>query len=308
MVTSNKKRKGLSKTVKKNWDLYLLILPCLLYFFLFNYWPMYGFQLAFKDFNAVKGIWGSTWVGFVHFKRFFDSANALRIILNTLSIGLYSLLVSFPIAILFAVMINEVRHKFFKKFTQTLAFFPHFISIVVLVGIMLSFLSPSTGIINNIIKAVGIKPVFFMGEPKWFKTLYVFLEVWQNTGWRSIVFIAALSSIDIELYEAAYVEGITRIKKILYIDIPSILPTIIILFILYSGRIMNVGFEKVYLMQNDLNLSVSEVINTYIYRMGISGAQYDFATAVGLFNSVINCALLLSVNAVSKKISNIGLL
>ncbi len=295
------------KRIKQNWELYLLILPVLLYFIIFHYWPMYGVQIAFKDFMASKGISGSPWVGFKYFERFFKSYYFGRLIRNTLGINLYQLSVAFPIPIILALMMNEVKNNKFKRTVQTVTYAPHFISTVVLVGMVVSFLLPSTGIVNMFIKALGFQPISFMTEPKWFKTIYVFSGIWQNMGWNSIIYMAALAGVAPELHEAAIVDGASRTQRIWHINIPGILPTIIIMFIMETGKIMNVGFEKAFLMQNDLNISSSDVISTFVYRSGILGAQYSFSTAVGLFNSVINFIMLILVNSISRRLSETSL-
>ncbi len=309
-MSSSSKRSVLSsliKSIKNDWSLYLLITPVIIYFLVFQYWPMYGVQIAFKDFLAVKGIWNSPWVGFKHFERFFSNYQFWRLLKNTLGISIYQLAVGFPLPILLALMMNEVGNKYFKKTVQMATYAPHFLSTVVLAGMVISFLSPTNGIINSLITFFGGKPIYFMAEPGWFKTIFVFSGVWQNAGWGSIIYMAALAGIDPSLYEAAEIDGASKIKRILYVTIPGILPTAIILLILDSGKIMNVGFEKSFLMQNPLNISSSEVISTYVYKSGLVGAQYSFATAVGLFNSVVNFILLLTVNKISKSTSETGL-
>lgn len=293
--------------ILKNWDLYLLLLPVLAYFIIFHYLPVYGMQLAFKDFIATEGIWGSPWIGLKHFERFFNGHYFWQLITNTLGISLYQILLSFPCAIILALMMNEVRGKFFKKTIQTITYAPHFISVVVLVAMMTAFLSPSNGVINMIIKELGFEPINFMAEPRLFKSLYVLSGVWQSTGWNSIIYMAALAGIDMSLHESAALDGAGRLKRILYINIPGILPTIIIMLILECGKVMGVGFEKVFLMQNSLNINASDVISTYVYRTGILGAQYSFSAAVGFFNSVVNCILLLLVNKISKSVSETSL-
>ncbi|MEK3723965.1 ABC transporter permease [Paenibacillus sp. FSL H8-0034] len=295
------------KSVRRNWDLYLLILPVVAYFIIFQYLPMYGVQIAFKDFMAVKGIGGSPWVGLKHFERFFNSYYAWRLVRNTVGLSLYQLVVSFPIPIILALLINEVRNSKFKRVVQTVTYAPHFLSTVVMVGLILVFLSPKNGMINLIIIALGGDPVYFMSESGWFKSIYVLSEVWQNAGWASIIYLAALSGIDPQLYEAAVVDGASKIKRIIYITIPCLMPTAIILLILNFGHVMSVGFEKVFLMQNNLNLESSEVISTYVYKNGLVGAQYSFSAAIGLFNSVINFALLIIVNSISKRVSQTSL-
>lgn len=288
------------KNIRKNTDLYLLFLPVLLYFAVFHYWPMYGVQIAFKDYLATQGITGSPWVGFKHFQRFFRSYDFWIVISNTITLSLYSLAVGFPVPIVLALMINEIRNKPFKKTVQMVTYAPHFISTVVLVGMLVVFLSPRTGIVNVLIERLGGEPVFFMARPEWFKSLYVFSGVWQNAGWGTIIYLSTLAGIDPQLHEAAIVDGASKLKRIIHIDIPGILPTAVILLILNVGRVMSVGFEKVFLMQNPLNMVASDVIATYVYRNGLLGGQFSFAAAVGLFNAVINFLLLLTVNRAAK--------
>lgn len=293
--------------MKKHWQLYLLITPVIIYFIIFCYWPMYGIQLGFKNFIAVRGIWDSPWVGFVHFNRFFKSYHFWNLIKNTVGISLYSLAVGFPIPILLALMMNELRSKTYKKILQTVTYAPHFLSTVVLVGMLVTFLSPDKGIVNMIMKVLGGKAVPFMTEGAWFKTIYVLSGVWQNAGWNSIIYMASLSGIATELYEAAIVDGANKLQRIRHITIPGILPTATVLLILNVGQMMNVGFEKIYLMQNPLNKQASDVISTYVYTVGLVGAEYSFSTAVGLFNSVINFVLLVLVNRIAKKLSDTSL-
>ncbi|GIN70612.1 sugar ABC transporter permease [Bacillus sp. J14TS2] len=295
------------KSIKKNWDLYLLALPVILYFLIFKYFPMYGVQIAFKDFIASSGITGSPWIGFEHFKRFFDSYYFWRLIKNTLLIGLYQLVVGFPIPIILALLINEVRQKHSRKFVQTVTYAPHFLSTVVLVGMLVLFLSPDKGIVNHFIVLFGGEPISFMTTPEWFKSIYVFSGVWQEMGWSSIIYLAALSAIDPQLHDAAEVDGASKLRRIWHINLPGIKSTIIILLILHSGKILGVGFEKVFLMQNELNMNSSDVIATHVYRTGIIDAQYSYSAAVGLFESIINFIMLLMVNFISKKVNETSL-
>lgn len=295
------------KRIVRHWELYLLLVPVIAYFIIFHYWPMYGVQIAFKHFSPMKGITGSEWIGFIHFERFFDSFFFSRLLWNTVGISVYELLVGFPIPILLALMINEVRSSRFKRLVQTVTYAPHFLSTVVLVGMLVTFLSPTSGVINHLLGVFGIEPVSFMTEASWFKTLFVGSNIWQNAGWSSIIYIAALTNIDPQMHEAAMIDGAIRMKRIWHINLPGIMPTIIILFVLNIGSIMNVGFEKVFLMQNDLNMEASDVFATYVYRSGVLGAQYSFASAVGLFNSMVNLILLFSVNRAAKRISGSGL-
>ncbi|MCU6709950.1 ABC transporter permease subunit [Paenibacillus sp. J5C_2022] len=296
----------LRKRVKKalrNWELYALISPVLVFFILFEYFPMYGVQIAFKDFIATKGIWGSPWAGLKHFERFMQGFYFNRLMINTIAISLYHLALSFPLAIFLALMMNEVRHSLLRRTVQTITYAPHFISVVVLVGMMTVFLSPQTGLVNQFLGLMGVPRVDFMAEAAWFKSLYVLSGVWQNTGWSSIIFIAALAGVDPQQHESAMLDGASRWQRIWHVNIPGIMPTIIILLILECGKIMTVGFEKAFLMQNDMNIAASDVIATHVYRSGILGAQYSFAAAVGLFNAVINLVLLLTVNRISRKVT-----
>ena len=295
------------KSWKKNWELYLLILPVILYFVIFKYGPMYGLQIAFKDYLPVKGFFESPFVGLKHFIRFFNSYNFWELIKNTLGISLYQLVIGFPVPILLALMINEVRIKWFKKTVQTVTYAPHFLSTVVLVGMLAAFLSPRNGLVNQIIQAFGGKAIYFMAEAGWFKTLYVLSGIWQNAGWSSIIYMATLANIDVEMYEAAAIDGAGRFKRLIHLTIPCILPTAIIILIMDFGKIMNVGFEKVFLMQNQLNIGASDVISTYVYTVGIQGSQLSYATAIGLFNAVINFGLLIGVNKISKKLTETSL-
>lgn len=301
------KSNKLKKILAKDFQLYLLCIPALLYIFIFEYGSMYGVQLAFKDYSAMKGIWGSPWVGFSYFTRFFSSPQFFNILKNTLGISFYSLIAGFPIPILIALVLNQTRSLKFKKLVQTTIYAPHFISVVVLCGMMNVFLSPSTGIINNIIASLGGDKIFFLAEPKLFDDIFVWSDIWQNTGWSTIIYIAALSSISPELYEAAKIDGASKLKTILYIDIPGILPTIVTLFILRTGSFMNIGFQKAFLLQNPLNIETSEIIATYVYKIGLIQSQFSYSTAIGLFNTVINIILIFSVNAICKKINETSL-
>jgi putative aldouronate transport system permease protein len=291
----------------KSYQLYLFVLPAVLYYVLFHYVPLYGIQIAFKNFLAFKGIAGSPWVGLEHFERFFRSFEFTRIILNTIKLSVLQLVVGFPAPIILALMLNQLMHKRFKKFVQTVIYAPHFISTVVIAGMLFLFLSPDTGMINKLIGLFGGEPVFFMGDPDWFRPVYVLSEIWQNTGWGTIIYLAALTTISPELHESAVVDGANKFQRILHIDIPGIMPTAVILLILSTGNIMSLGFEKVYLLQTPLNLPSSEIISTYVYKTGLVGAQYSFSTAVGLFNSIINFVILITVNQIAKKASNTSL-
>ncbi|MFD1956791.1 ABC transporter permease [Paenibacillus thailandensis] len=293
--------------MRRNADLYLLFLPVAAFFVLFQYVPMYGVQIAFKDFIAVQGIWGSPWIGFEHFERFFNSYYFWRLIGNTLGIGVYELVVGFPLPIMLALLIHEVRSARFRRFVQTVTYAPHFLSTVVVVGILMMFLSQESGMLNGFIQMAGGEPIGFLTEPSWFKTIFVGSGVWQSMGWNSIIYLAALAGIDPQLHEAAKVDGASRLQRIWHINLPGILPTVVILLILNVGQVLGVGFEKVYLLQNNLNMQASDVISTNVYRSGILGAQYGYSAAVGLFNSVVNFILLLSVNRLARRLNGTSL-
>lgn len=292
---------------KQSWDLYLLLLPTLAFFIVFHYVPMYGAQLAFKDFRAVDGIWGSPWAGLRHFSRLVNSYQFLPLVRNTLVLSLYSLIAGFPVPIVLALLLNHLPSHRYKRLVQTTLYAPHFISTVVLVGMLFIFLSPRSGLVNSVLRFAGAGPVFFMAEARWFRHLFVLSGVWQSAGWGSIIYLAALSAVDPSLYEAADMDGAPKVQKILHIDLPTIMPTAVVLLILNFGRVMNVGFEKVFLMQTPSTLGSSEIIATYVYKVGIISAQFGFATAVGLFNSIVNLVLILVVNRVARALSETSL-
>lgn len=290
--------------MKKNWILYVMILPVALYYIIFAYMPMYGIQLAFKDYHVKQGIMGSPWVGLEHFIRFFKSYNFGSLLKNTIGISVYSLLVGFPIPIIFALMLNYLRNKFLKKTVQMVSYAPYFISTVVMCGMIAIFMNPDTGILNVIRNFFGMESVDFLAKPEWFKDIYVWTGVWQGMGWSSIIYISALSGVDYQLHEAAIVDGATKIQRMIHVDLPSIKPTIIMLLILQIGSLMNVGFEKVFLLQNTLNKSAASVISTYTYEVGLLNSDYGYSTAVGLFNSVINVILIVGANQLCKKLAD----
>lgn len=296
------------RELRDNYELYLFALPAVISVVLFNYLPMYGVQIAFKNFRPMQGIWGSAWVGFKWFERFFASAQFGSLMSNTLLLNFYLLIVTFPLPILMALLFNQFRGARVRKVLQTASYAPHFISTVVMVGMLTLFLSPTRGIYGNIVRAFGNTPGNPMGEAALFRSIYVWSDVWQHTGWDSIIYIAALSAVDPQLYDAATVDGASRFQKILHVEVPALLATASILLIMRVGNMMSVGFEKVYLMQNSLNLSTSEVISTYVYKVGLTKtAQYSYSAAVGLFNTLINLVLLTTCNAVTRRISGSGL-
>lgn len=295
------------KAFRRDWHLYLLCLPALLFIFVFDYGPMYGLQIAFKNFSPTRGIWGSSWVGLGNFMRFFRSPQFWTLLKNTLGISVYSLLAGFPFPIILALVLNQVKSAKFRKTVQMVVYAPHFISVVVLCGMLHVFLAPSSGIINNILSNLGLERIFFLGESSYFSHIFVWSDIWQNTGWGMIIYLAALSSISPELYEAAKIDGASKLKTIWYVDIPGILPQIVILFIMRTGSFMNVGFQKAFLLQNPLNLEASEIISTYVYKVGLLDAQFSYSTAIGLFNTVINIILILMVNTICKKVNDTSL-
>lgn len=303
---TNKSNKIINR-LKKDYQIYLLALPAIIYVIIFNYIPMYGIQIAFKDFTIGAGISGSPWVGLDNFKRFLSSYQFITTLKNTIFLSVYSLVVNFPFPIILALLLNQVKNMKFKKTVQTVTYAPHFISVVIMVSMLIIMLSPTSGVVNSVIKMLGGEAKNFMAEPGMFKTIYVLSDIWQQIGWSSIIYLSAISSINPELYEAAKVDGASKFKQILHVDLPGIAPTTIIMLILAMGRIMSMGMQKAFLMQNPLNLTSSEIISTYIYKSGLLQAQYSYSAAVGLFESLINVVLLVIVNSISKKVSETSL-
>ena len=304
----NKKHNSWKKEFKRNWSLYLLVAIPVAYLVIFKYIPMYGVQIAFKDYSLAKGITGSPWVGMKYFVKFMSNYQFKTILWNTIAISLYQLL-TFPLAIILALLLNYVGKEKFKKSVQMITYAPHFISTVVMVGIIIQFLDARSGVVNQIIAAFGGETKNFMAYPEYFRHIYVWTGAWQGIGYSSIIYIAALSGVSAELHEAAIIDGASIIKRIWYVDIPTILPTIVIMLILQCGSILSVGYEKIYLMQNSLNLSQSEIISTYVYKQGIASAmpQYSYSTAIGLFVSIVNVILLVIVNTITSKLSDTSL-
>lgn len=295
------------KKFKKSRILLLMVLPTVVYFVLFHYLPMKGVLIAFKDYSVFKGFPASPWVGLKYFNIFFSNPEALRLIKNTLLLSLYSLLWGFPVPILFALVLNEVRNLKMKKLVQTVSYMPHFISTVVVAGIIMMFLSPTSGVINNLISSLGFERINFMGKASCFRSIYVVSGIWQHAGWDSILYIAAITGIDPQLYESAIMDGASKLKQIIHITLPCIAPTMITIFILNFGSIMNVGFEKVFLLQNPVIYDTADVISTFVYRQGIKSGNYSYGTAVDLFNSVVNLIILVSVNAIAKRTNETSL-
>lgn len=302
-------KKKLSKRIMENWQLYVLILPALVYLVIFAYGPMLGITIAFKDFKPHKGIFGSDWVGLKHFERFFAMNKFKLAFKNTITLSLYSLIAGFPLPIILAMLLNSCPYLRLKKTVQTVTYAPHFISMVVIVGMLRVFFSPTTGLIGHILRAMGLidGPLMVLTDPGAFAHMYVWSGVWQGMGWSSIIYLGALTGVDPSLHESAVIDGANKLQRILHIDLPAITPTIVVLLVLNCGSIMNVGFEKVFLLQNSLNLSASETIATYVYKVGIQDSQYSFSTAINLFNSVINFVLLIIVNSISRALGETAL-
>ena len=304
VMTKNSAMVSKSNKIKSaNWQFWVIIAIPIIYAIIFAYIPLAGIVLAFQDFSIRKGIFGSEWVGLRYFKQFLTSTSSVLVIKNTLILGIYSFLASFPVPILLAIGINEMRAKRYKKAVQMVTYAPYFISIVVLVGMMMQMMDLRSGIINVFIQKLGFSPINFFGDPKIFRHLYVWSGVWQSAGYASIIYLAALSGVSKELQEAAIVDGANRVKRILHVDIPAILPTIIIMLIFNCASIVSIGLDKVFLMQNSLNASVSEVISTFVYKVGVVNSNVGFSTAAGLFQSVVSFVLLVIVNRICKKIT-----
>ena len=294
------------RRMRRKWQLYLLILPAIVSVFIFHYIPIYGVQIAFKNFRSSKGILGSELVGFKHFARFLAYPDFWKILWNTVRISLYAL-ATFPCPVILALMMNELNSERYKKFMQMVTFAPHFISTVVVCSMVLLFFDRSQGLVNNVIAALGGERYDFVSSTGYFSSLYVWSGVWQNLGWNAIIYIAALSSVSPELIEAARVDGATRLQIVRYVNFPAILPTVITMLILSAGSLLNVGFEKIYLLQNPLNMEASRVISTYVYEIGLQGGQFSYSTAIGLFNNVVNIVVIILVNGISKRVTRVAL-
>lgn len=295
------RRQGLRRRIWAARELYLLLLIPVVWYAVFRYAPLYGIQIAFRDYRPARGFWGSTWVGLRHFTRFFNSFYCERVISNTLIINFASLLIGFPVPILFALMLNEIKQERYKKLLQNVTYIPHFLSTVVLVSILQLIFNPNTGVYNSLRRLCGLESTNYFAMAGAFKPMYILSGLWQNMGWDSILYIAALAGIDPALYEAATIDGATRLQKIRFIAIPSIMGTITIMLLLRCGQIMNIGYEKVLLMQNSLNQSSSDVISTYVYRVGMLEGNYSYSTAINLFNSLCNIVLLSAANLLSRR-------
>lgn len=316
MTTATRSRRYMAskqrkKLIRRHWQMYLLLLIPVIWLIVFKYLPMTGIQIAFKNFKIADGIWGSSWVGLKHFKKFFGSYQFSRVLGNTLYLSFYSLLAGFPLPIILALALNCVRNMRYKKFVQTLVYVPHFISTVVLVGMLLQMFNVHIGLYGHIARALtGKTPTDILGKASTFPHMYVWSGVWQNMGWPSIIYLAALSNVDTDLHEAAQIDGASRFQRCIHIDFPCIIPTTIIMLIMNTGNILSIGFEKVYLLQNSLNLRTSEVISTYVYKVSmVAGGSYDFSygAAIDLFNSIVNMLLLVIVNTISSRVGETSL-
>jgi putative aldouronate transport system permease protein len=301
------KKPSISRIGRNDWQLWILLLPALAYFFVFCYLPMYGIQIAFRDYRAVNGILGSKWVGFKHFKDFFNAYYFTRLLSNTLLLNIYGLLWTFPVPILMAILINQLERPLFKRFVQTAIYVPHFISTVVMAGMLYLFLSPTNGMINKFIEIAGGAPIFFMAEPAWFRPLFIGTEIWQHAGWNTILYIATLTGIDPELYEAATVDGANKRQKIWHIDIPHLMPIAVMMLILSCGRLLVSNTDKALLMKTPANSVYADIIGIYVYEMGLGKAQFSYTAAIGLFTNVINFIMIMTVNSISKKLNETSL-
>lgn len=297
----------LAKALLRDKYLWLLAAPAVVYYFLFHYLPMYGLLIAFKDFSPFLGILGSPWAGLVWFEQFFTSIHFVRTVRNTLLLNFYGFFFNFTVPIIFALLLNEVHHSLFRRWVQTISYVPHFVSIVVVVGLINAMFNSENGLVNTVLGRLGMEPVPFLILPGWFRPLYIGSDIWQHFGWRAIIYLAALTAIDQEQYDAAWVDGANRWQQLRFITLPGIAPTIIILMILYVGQMMSVGFEKILLMYGPGTYETADVISTFVYRRGITGGDYSFAAAAGLFNSVINLSLILFVNRLSKQLTGTSL-
>lgn len=299
--------KRLWKDIKAAKYLYMLIIPIMIYILIFRYGPMYGVVIAFKDYRIGDGIWGSVWVGLKHFKRLFNSYDFYQILRNSLLLNVYSVVFQFPVPIILALMLNEAKNRYFKRTVQSILYLPHFLSWVILGGIVIQMVSPSTGIVNTIIKAFGGEPIYFMSSKIWWLIIYIVSGIWKEAGWGTIIYLAAISNVDAQLYEAAYIDGANKWDQTWHITLPAIKPTIVILLIMRMGSMISVGFDQIYILSNDYVREVSEVFATYTYRMGIQNVQYSYTSAIGLFQSVVNFIMLVGTNFLAHKMGEQGI-
>jgi putative aldouronate transport system permease protein len=301
----NKRNETLRMLIKHR-TLMIMLVPAIIYYIIFHYFPMYGVVIAFKDFNFSKGIIGSEWIGLVHFKELFELRSFWEVFNNTIVISFYRIVFGFPAPIIFALLLSEIGRKHFKKLVQTISYLPHFISWVILGGIFLQLLSPSTGPLNYILKSIGVKPIFFLGDPKWFRLTLVSTGIWKAFGWGSVIYIASLAAVNPELYEASIIDGANRFKRVIHVSLPAIVPVISIMLIFAVGGLVNDDFDQIFNMYNAAVYRVGDVLSTYLYRVGLEKMQYERATAIGLFKNVIAFSLIIMANSVTKRINDYG--
>ena len=309
-VSTKKSSSRLSNTwkhIKRDRQLLILFIPCIVFYLLFRYGPLYGLIIAFKDYSVFQGIIGSEWVGLKHFVKFFSSNDFFLLFKNTLLLGFFALIFSFPVPIILAILINEVRTRWFKKSVQTLTYLPSFLSVVIISSMIIDFLSPGNGIVNKLIASLGFEKIYFLVMPEWFRTIYVASDIWATMGYEAIIYLAAIAGISPTLYEAAKVDGSTRMRSMWYITIPSIMPTILIMFILKTGSMIRIGYEKVLLLYTPLTYDVADVFSTFVYRKGLLESNYSYASAVGLFEALIAMVMLISANLISRRLGGRGL-
>lgn len=295
------------KHIRRDRELLLLFIPCILFYVIFRYGPLYGLIIAFKDYSVFTGVLGSDWVGLKHFIKFFGNQDFWMLFRNTLLLGFYTLVFGFPFPILLAVLLNEVRVQWFKKSVQTLSYLPAFLSVVIISSMIIDFLSPTNGLLNQLLAALGFEKKYFLADSGWFRPIYVISEIWGTVGYESIIYLAAIAGISPTLYEAARVDGATRFHMIRHITIPGLMPTMLIMFILKTGSMIRVGYEKVLLLYNPMTYNVADVFSTYVYRKGLLESNYSYAAAVGMFEALVAMVMLLGANAVSRKIGGKGL-
>jgi putative aldouronate transport system permease protein len=300
-------RRGFANKFRKSKYLLLMFLPCFIYFVLFKYLPMFGIVISFKNYNLYKGIWESSWVGLKYYRMFFENPDFFKLLRNTILLGFYKLLFGFPAPLILALLLNELKNQVFKRFVQTVSYLPHFISNVVVASMVVMFLSPSTGTINHIIEWFGFEPINFMVKPGLFRSIYVVSEIWQHIGWETIIYLAALTAIDPMLYEAAEIDGASRWKKLVHVTLPGIAPAIVILLILNVGKVLEIGFEKVFLLYNPATYETADIISTYVYRVGLMEGNFSYASAIDLFTGVVSLIFILTTNYISRKVSETSL-
>lgn len=303
-LTANRTRSAFARKFSKSWILLLMFLPCLLYYLLFKYYPMLGIVISFKNYNLYKGIWESDWVGFKYYITFFQNPDFWLLFRNTFLLGAYTLIFGFPAPIILALLLNELKNMMFKRFVQTATYLPHFISNVIAASMITMFLSPTGGLVNRALNSIGIGTINFLTEPSWFKPVYVLSEIWQHVGWETIIYLAALSSINPALYEAASIDGAGRMRKMWSVTLPGIAPAIVILLLLNVGKILEIGFEKVYLLSNPTTYATADIFSTYVYRVGMTNGNYSYASAIDVFTGIVSLVFIVSANYISRKLSD----